>query len=81
MDWMLGIFSFFLAGLYLRMWFMYISLRKIEHYLFEADEERQKEITEFMEGFSEAITVFMENEAKSEVIQNNAEAIREWDES
>ena len=60
---------------------MYMSLRKIEHYLFEADEAKQQEITDFMEGFSEAITVFMENEAKSDAIQTNTEAIREWDES
>jgi len=65
-------------GISVRLYIQNQLLAKIHLYLFEADQQKQQEITEFMEGFSEAITVFMENEAN---VQSNAEAIREWDES
>lgn len=49
----------------------------MKHYLWEVEEENQKGIQEFMEGFAEALVVFNEEQG----MEANSQAIKEWDES
>jgi len=75
--WLLGLNALLLAGLYIRSWFQYMELARIHHYLFNADEEQQERVQEFMQGFAEAFEVFIEEESA----ESNSQKIKEWDES
>jgi len=75
--WLLGLNSLLLAGLYIRSWFQYIEMARIHHYLFHADREQEERMQEFMQGFAEAIEVFMEDDSA----ESNSQMIKEWDES
>ena len=50
------------------------------HYLWEAEKENQQQIVEFMEGFSEALVIFNEEQEMDSVLKNS-QAIKEWDEA
>ena len=52
-------------------------IKKIHEYLYENQIQEQQEMQEFMEGFAEAMQVFIEEEQ----LESNSKKIKEWDES
>ena len=66
-----------LVGVSVRLYIQNNLLHQMKHYLWEVEEENQKGIQEFMEGFAEALGVFNEEQG----MEANSQAIKEWDES
>ena len=66
-----------LVGISVRLYIQNNLLHQMKHYLWEVEEENQKGIQEFMEGFAEALVVFNEEQG----MEANSQAIKEWDES
>lgn len=66
-----------LVGVSVRLYIQNNLLKRISHYLWQAEEENKQEVIEFMEGFAEALVVFQEESH----IESNSNAIKEWDES
>jgi|OM-RGC.v1.033238519 hypothetical protein len=68
---------FLVMGISVRIYIHNNYINKIHHLLFEAEQENQEQITEFMESFAESLEVF----AKEEMLKDNQKEIKEWDES
>ena len=66
-----------LVGVSVRLYIQNNLLKRISHYLWQAEEENKQEVIDFMEGFAEALVVFQEENH----IESNSNAIKEWDES
>ena len=66
-----------LVGVSVRLYIQNNLLKRISHYLWQAEEENKQEVIDFMEGFAEALVVFQEENH----IESNSKAIKEWDES
>jgi len=64
-------------GISVRLYIQNQLLIKIHQYLFENHIQEQQEMQEFMEGFAEAMQVFIEEEN----LDSNSKKIKEWDES
>ncbi len=69
-----------LVGVSVRLYIQNGLLKRMAHYLWEAEKENQQQIVEFMEGFSEALVIFNEEQEMDSVLKNS-QAIKEWDEA
>lgn len=74
-TYLLALNALLLAGLYIRSWFQWVTLSRIDYSLFQVDENNREEMEAFMESFAEAFNVFME-ESK----EQSGDEIRRWDE-